>query len=131
MHEKLKKCNYIYYNANPLGREVNDCSVRAISLAEGSSWDETYDKLSNYAKEKCMLLDEAKFIEPYLNSKYPKVYYRCITCGDKNLGDLLKIYNRGIYLITMKGHITCSINGVVYDTWDCTKNKVWCIWKVR
>jgi hypothetical protein len=31
-----------YYNANPLGRHVSDCSVRAISLATGRSWDETY-----------------------------------------------------------------------------------------
>ncbi len=130
MQEKLKKCNYIYYNANPLGRQVNDCAVRAISLAENSSWDETYDKLSAYAKERGMLLDEAKFLEPYLDSKYPKVYYRCTKCN-KSLGELLPTIRKGIYLITMKGHITCSINGVVFDTWDCTERTVWCIWKVR
>jgi len=28
-----------YYNANPLGRHVNDCSVRAISLATERTWD--------------------------------------------------------------------------------------------
>ena len=115
MQEKLRKCNYIYYNANPLGRQVNDCAIRALSLAENSTWDETYDKLSAYAKERGMLLDEAKFLEPYLDSKYPKVYYRCTNCN-KSLGELLHIIRKGIYLITMKGHITCSINGVVFDT---------------
>lgn len=30
---------YKYYNANPLGRHVSDCSVRAISLATDRSWD--------------------------------------------------------------------------------------------
>ncbi len=130
MQEKLRKCNYIYYNANPLGRQVNDCAIRAISLAENSTWDETYDKLSAYAKERGMLLDEAKFLEPYLDSQYPKVYYRCTNCN-KSLGELLHIIRKGIYLITMKGHITCSINGVVFDTWDCTERTVWCIWKVR
>ena len=35
-----------YYNANPLGRKVNDCTVRAISLATEKSWDETYKILS-------------------------------------------------------------------------------------
>ena len=33
---------YEYYNANPYGRHVSDCSVRAISLATEQSWEETY-----------------------------------------------------------------------------------------
>ena len=41
---------FIYYNANPRGRRVNDCTVRAISLATKSSWDETYEKLSDFAQ---------------------------------------------------------------------------------
>ena len=36
---------FIYYNANPFGRLINDCTVRAISLATNTSWDSTYDKL--------------------------------------------------------------------------------------
>lgn len=41
---------FTYYNANPYERNVNDCSVRAISLATNTSWDNTYDRLSEYAK---------------------------------------------------------------------------------
>jgi hypothetical protein len=40
---------YKYYNANPLGRHVNDCTVRAISLATEKSWDETFEELSKFA----------------------------------------------------------------------------------
>ena len=32
-----------YYNANPFGRRINDCTVRAISLATNRTWNETYD----------------------------------------------------------------------------------------
>ena len=39
-----------YYNANPRGRKVNDCTVRAISLATGTTWDETYEKLCDFAQ---------------------------------------------------------------------------------
>ena len=35
-----------YYNANPLGRNVNDCSVRAIACATDRSWYDVYDELS-------------------------------------------------------------------------------------
>ena len=37
---------YKYYNANALGNYVNDCTIRAISVAENKSWGETYDELS-------------------------------------------------------------------------------------
>lgn len=31
-----------FYNENPAGRNVGDCTVRAISKALGQSWDATY-----------------------------------------------------------------------------------------
>lgn len=34
---------YVYYNNNPLGRQVSDCSVRAIALATERSWDSAYE----------------------------------------------------------------------------------------
>lgn len=36
---------YKYYNANARGNFVNDCVVRAISVAEGKTWDETYEEV--------------------------------------------------------------------------------------
>ena len=41
---------YKFYNANPRGNFVNDCTIRAISLAEGKTWDETYMELSDIAQ---------------------------------------------------------------------------------
>lgn len=35
---------FIYYNANPYGRLINDCTVRAISLATNNSWNDTYEE---------------------------------------------------------------------------------------
>jgi len=33
---------YIFYNPNPLGLSVGDCTVRAISKVTGLNWQETY-----------------------------------------------------------------------------------------
>ena len=33
---------FSYFNPNPAGRQVGDCTVRAISKSTGQSWDETY-----------------------------------------------------------------------------------------
>ena len=37
---------YIYYNPNPIGKRVGDCSVRAISKALNVSWDDAYIAIS-------------------------------------------------------------------------------------
>ncbi len=35
----------------------------------------------------------------------------------------------GNFLVTMPGHITVIIDGVVHDTFDCRKRRMWCAWK--
>lgn len=118
-----------YYNANPLGRNVNDCSVRAISLAEEESWDETYKKLSNFAREQGITFSEVEFIDKYLMDRY-----ECY-CIDRDetytVADFLKLKLKGRWLATMSGHITCIIDGVCYDTFDPSDKLLWCVYKVK
>ena len=59
--------SYKFYNANVLGKFHNDCSIRAISLAEGKTWDETYEELSEIAQRNGIILDDVRFIEPLLD----------------------------------------------------------------
>ena len=37
---------------------------------------------------------------------------------------------RGVYLITMNGHITCSIDGIIYDTFNPKDRLVWGAYRV-
>ena len=85
-----------YYNANPHGNNVQDCVIRAISVAEGKSWDETYEKLSDLAQEEGILLDDVRFVEGYLDKRYKRQCHY-----SKTVGEFLKEFPRGIYLITM------------------------------
>jgi hypothetical protein len=39
--------------------------------------------------------------------------------------EFINKYNKGIYLITMRGHITCCIDGVIYDTFYPKDRLVW------
>ncbi len=116
---------YKYYNANPKGNYVNDCVVRAISTAENKTWNETYKELSEIAKNNGILLDDINFVEPFLDSRYKRVCAK-----NKFVGEFVDENPKGIYLITMRGHITCCINGVIYDTFDCRNRIMWCAWKV-
>lgn len=116
---------YRFYNANAHGNFVNDCTIRAISLAEGKSWDETYEELSKIAQNNGIILDDVRFIEPLLDHRYVRQCY-----DEKYVGEFVEEHPNGTYLITMNGHITCAINGVIYDTFDCRDRIMWCAWRV-
>lgn len=109
---------YKYYNANSLGNFVNDCTIRAISLAEGETWDYTYNRMSDIAQSKGTMMDDRQFIRWYLNSKYKRVPYL-----PYRVGDVAGEYPDKVLLITMDGHIVCSKNGIIYDSFDC-RNRI-------
>ena len=117
--------SYRHYNANPLENNVSDCTVRAISTAEGKTWDETYEELSRLAQINGILLDDVDFIEDYLDKRYLRQCHY-----SKTIEEFIEEYSKGTYLITMKGHITCVKNGVLIDTFDCRDRRMWCAWYV-
>ena len=118
---------YRYYNANVNNNFVNDCVIRAISTAEDKSWSETYDDLSRIAKKNGILLDDVNFVDPLLDYRYDRVE----VYPNETVGDFVDRHCEGTYLITMPNHITTSIDGIVYDTFDCRNRPLWNAWKVE
>ena len=96
---------YKYHNQNPLGRNTADCVIRSISMAEGKSWDKTYDELSEIAQMEGRLLDDVEFVESYLDKRYKRAYHY-----SKTVGEFAREHRKGTYLVTMQGHITCVKN---------------------
>lgn len=117
--------SYKFYNANAKGRFTNDCVIRAISLAEDKTWNETYHELSKIAQRNGIILDDVNFVEPLLDSRYERICFE-----EKYVGEFMEEHPNGTYLVTMKGHITCVIDGVLYDTFDCRDRVMWCAWEV-
>ena len=74
--------------------------------------------------------DEVDYIDEYLERKFKKVF--CQNCKNKKtVSDIVNMFPHGIYLITMRGHITCCIDGIIYDTFDPSSYYVWNIYKVQ
>lgn len=117
---------YKYYNANVRGNNVNDCVVRAISKAEGKTWDKTYEELSDIAQHEGILLDDVNFVENYLDKRYKRACHY-----SKTVGEFAREHRRGTYLVTMQGHITCIKDGIIYDTFDCSPRRMFCAWEVK
>ena len=88
---------YKYMNLNPNGNNIEDCTIRAISVAEGISWDEAYDKLSKSARKLRLMMSSVAAIEKYLDMHYDRVRLR-----EETVGEFIDNHPKGIYLITMK-----------------------------
>ena len=86
----------IYYNANTFGHDIEDCTIRSVSVAEGISWDEAYRKLSDYARERGLMMSSVESIEQYLDDNYDRVCIKDMTVGEF-------AYNNpyGTFLVTM------------------------------
>ena len=61
---------YSYFNENPRGKNVGDCTVRAISKATGKEWGETYLAMA---------------IEGYLEGDMPSAnaVWGCVSSADR------------------------------------------------
>lgn len=117
---------YKFYNANAVNRYEDDCVIRAISCATDKSWDYVYDYLSDIAQYEGTLFDKREFVIGYLDRVYKRLY------GLKgSVGEISGAFPNNTLLITMRGHIVCSKNGVIYDTFDCRDREVESVWLVK
>ena len=117
---------YKYYNANALNRYEDDCVIRAISCATDKSWDYVYDYLSDIAQYEGTLLDKREFVRNYLDRTYIR-----LDGLQGSVGYISGQFSDNTLLITMKGHIVCSKNGVIYDTFDCRNREIENVWLVK
>ena len=70
-------------------------------------------------------MNDKNFIINYLDKRYERLPY-----ARGSVGYISNKYPNNTLLITMQGHITCSKNGVIYDSFDCTDRKVEYVWIV-
>lgn len=117
---------YKFHNNNALGLFENDCTVRAISTATGNSWDDTYKHLSNTARIQGTMMDDKDFIRDYLDEHYERIYNI-----PRTVGEVAGTHPNDILLITMNGHITCSMYGIIYDSFDCRERIAEYCWKIK
>ena len=116
---------YIYYNANPRGRNISDCVVRAMSVLTNKSWRRMYDELSELAGDVGLLFSDVHFVEQYLDERYDRECHY-----SKTVGEFAREYPIGRYAVTMNNHITAIIDGVIYDTFDPSNRIMRCAWRI-
>lgn len=117
---------YRFYNANPYGNNIADCVIRCLSVLTDRSWREVYDELTDLAGDVGLMFDRVEFVEDYLDDRYKRECHSSIT-----VGEFAKEHPYGKYAITMNGHITALIDGVIIDTFNPSKRTMRCAWRIQ
>lgn len=120
---------YRFYNRNDKGQLTEDCVCRAISTAV---------RLKYSSAQKLLTLTADTFqcdrlcVCCYHNLLEGILGYTPTFCNNgERVRDIAKIYPNNRVIIRVDGHLTCSINGTVYDIFDCTREIVDCYWVVE
>lgn len=126
---------YKFLNLHPQGKRVGDCVKRAIAKATGMDYMEVQRGLNRHKK-----ITGAKTF----NSDYNWLSYIENVCGGTKISfpavkgqkrmngeRFCKAYPKGSYILQMANHLTCCVNGIIYDTWDCSEKCVYRAWKVK
>lgn len=110
---------WIKYNANPEGKRVGDCTVRAISKATDQEWEAAYSAL---AVEGFLLYDMPSANHVWGAYLRRKGFRRNIipdTCPDcYTVEDFCRDNPKGVYILALPSHVIAVIDGDYYDTWD-------------
>jgi hypothetical protein len=108
-----------YFNPNPAGRNVGDCSVRAVSAALGVSWEDAYSMIAANGFQMGdmpssdsvwgSVLRQNGFYRYAIPNKCPDCY---------TAKDFAADHPKGVYVLGFGGHVATVIDGVLYDSWD-------------
>ena len=121
------KSRYMYYNNNPWDLNEEDCVCRAIAQALGIKYEAVNNLLEAIAElnecDKLCVCCYHRLLEEIFGLKV-------IYSHGETVGEVSRTHPGHKLLIRTEGHLTCSMYGVVIDTWDCTKEIVDCFWTV-
>ena len=125
---------FLYYNAHPKGLIVPDCVKRAISKAAEMDYHQVQLELNRYkkvtgAKQFNSDRNPDKYVTNVLHAtklSFPAEKGKPRMNGER----FCTAYPKGNYILNMAGHWSCCVDGVIYDTWDCSEKCVYTAYKI-
>ena len=113
---------YKYYNPHPKGLSTDDCVKRAIVVVTGMDYTEVARELNGYktvtGAKSFNSIKNLRYVEDVLKAKK-------IDCNEKLSAEVFcQNHPAGRYILEMNEHWSACVDGCIYDTWDCGKEKV-------
>lgn len=110
---------WVKWNPNPQGKQVGDCSVRAVARALNTMWETAY---SGIAVQGFMMNDMPSnngvwgaylrhngFVRKIIPNECPDCY---------TVNDFCAEHPHGVYVLAVHNHVVTVVDGDYYDTWD-------------
>ena len=110
---------FAFYNPNPAGKAVGDCTVRAISMALGQGWEETYTGLCLQGFRMCDMPSANHVWGAYLREHGFRRHILPDECPDcYTVADFAADHPDGTFILAISGHVVCLKDGQWWDSWD-------------
>lgn len=113
---------WIRQNENPMGKNVDDCAVRAIGIATGKGWERIYCEMALGGYLTCDMPHADKVWHQVLKDngfKRHSLPERCPDCY--TVRDFCREHPHGIYILAVPDHVVAVVDGNWVDTWDSGK----------
>ena len=110
------------YNPNPVARKVGDCAIRALTKALDVDWETAYllAAMNGLQMGDMPSADSVWGAVLRQNGFYRKsIPNSCPDCY--TAGNFADDHPRGIYVLGFGGHVATVKDGVLYDSWDSSK----------
>lgn len=117
------------YNPNPAGRNVGDCSVRAIAKALNTDWETAYNLLCDAGFRMCDMPSSDSVWGAVLRQN--GFYREAIpnTCPDcYTAEDFCRDNPRGVFVLGFGGHVAAVEDGNIYDSWNSSQEIPQFVW---
>ncbi len=110
---------WLRHNENPDGKNVGDCTVRAIATATGESWERTYTWLSVFGMAMRDMPNANSVWGAYLKMKGFRRHFIPDQCPDcYTVENFCEDHPHGTYVLALSSHVVAVIDGKYYDTWE-------------
>ena len=116
---------FVRYNPSPFGRNVGDCSVRALCKAMGRDWMTVYLGLCIEGALRGDMPSANSTWGAYLRRNG---FRRELAPDDVTVAEFSDAHHRGTYILALSGHVVCIVDNVLYDTWDSRNEIVLYYW---
>ena len=120
-------------NLHPEGKRVGDCVKRAIAKGFEKDYKEVSLELNRLKKVTGAIeFNESKNYRKYVIDRGGiKISFPAVAGEPRMNGKRFCVaYPKGRYLLEMAHHVSVCVDGVIYDSWDCTEKCVYTAYKL-